>query len=183
VPAAPSFYVYSSFQKQGILASFAENVLAMPFIRIVIVSFLCITLSKIAAQEGLAAPLPAKVNQSFQKKYPGSSLIDWESTAGMHKLYFLDAQKAYVEASFRKNGRWLNSQREIKQRDLPEQAIKMWNLEFPDVRYVSTIMELRRGCRQEYSVSFETSSQLANLVFDKNGKLLKKNLEPISFED
>ncbi|HMR42211.1 MAG TPA: PepSY-like domain-containing protein [Saprospiraceae bacterium] len=131
-----------------------------------------------------AQSVPETVLSNFNKQYAGSEVLEWEVIEQKCKVAFFTNDNFYAEAVYLRAGEWVSTSKQIGANELPEKVLKKWKKEYPNIRSVSAIMLVEKPQKKPmYHLSFETQSELVNLVFKKSGRLKEKITEPISTDD
>lgn len=146
-----------------------------------ILAFSLIALFVFGAQSTLFAQIrkvPAAVTEAFKAKYPSASNVEWKDKVTVFMAtYELDGKKH--EARFTNKGEWKNTETEVGETGLPA-AVKDG---FAKSKYDSD-WDINNGYKiespgdvTEYRVFIKKSDiQKKNLLFSKEGKLLKDNI-------
>lgn len=127
----------------------------------------------------VAQSIPAKITSNFAKKYPRTEVLEWEHFDGTYTASFFMGDN-YVVSLFDENGNWQQSTRQLKEEQLPRKVKKCWKKKFKDVQFVTAMLEVDKMAEQpKYHISFESSQDLVNLVYNQKGRLKEKVKEPI----
>ncbi len=141
--------------------------------------FILISLLLLVANVSLGQSIPKNVEKNFAKKYPGTEVLEWEFFDQSYTASFFQGDN-YVVSIFDKNGNWQQSTRQLKEEQLPRKVKKCWKKKFKDVQFVSAMLEVDKMTEKpKYHISFESSQDLVNLVYNKRGRLKEKVKEPI----
>ena len=63
--------------------------------------------------------VPWKIQSAFAKKYPAAQNVKWEVEEREYEVHFSKNDKK-LACSFERNGTWLETETEIKKKQLPE---------------------------------------------------------------
>jgi len=144
------------------------------FYQFILISTLLLISTAVFAQG-----IPAKVTNNFDKKYPGMEVLEWEHFDGNYTASFFKGDN-YVVSIFDESGNWQQSTRQLKEEQLPRKVKKCWNKKFKDVQFVTAMLEVDKMAEKpQYHISFESSADLVNLVYNQKGKLKEQVKEPI----
>jgi hypothetical protein len=126
-----------------------------------------------------AQDVPAAVEEAFNQKYPDAKKVAWASEDdGYEAAFKLKGKK--MEAEFDAKGNWLETDTEMKVKDLPEAVTKAIADQFPDAE----IEEAERVSTPQWAEAYEVEVEWEKegkememeLVFSKDGKLLSKEM-------
>lgn len=120
---------------------------------------------------GQSKTVPPIVVKRFQEKFPTVQKIHWgmENARQYEAEFQLDGQN--VSANFTKNGRWVETETDIKKDQLPLVII---NRLAPYKEFkLSEIARTATPQRMVYEVELHKNAQYKTLIFNLNGKLLK----------
>lgn len=110
-----------------------------------------------------AQDVPAVVTEAFQAKYPDAKKVEWDSGEDEYEVTFkLKGKK--MEAEFDARGNWLETETEIKVKDLPEAVTKAIADQFPDAE----IGEAERIYTPKWTEAYEVEVE-----WEKEGKEVK----------
>jgi len=140
----------------------------------IIISALLLVSTSLEAQN-----IRAKVTDNFAKKYPGTEVLEWEYFDKSYTASFFQGDN-YIVSIFDENGNWQQSTRQLKEEQLPRKVKRCWKKKFKDVQFVSAMLEVDKMTEKpKYHISFESSQDLVNLVYNRRGRLKEKVKEPI----
>jgi hypothetical protein len=98
----------------------------------------------------VSGDIPDAVSMNFQAKYPHASSAKWEKDGDIFDVEFiLDGQE--YEAEFDKTGKWLETEKEIKNSDIPEAIQKVLNTKYSGYK----IKEAEYADSADYRILFE----------------------------
>ncbi len=118
-------------------------------------------------------PLP-QVIQAFNQKFSGAQNVEWQAHKNHVAANFV-LNDTYSEALFTKNGKWIQTNEIITDNELPKRVKKCWQKKYSNIQSVNTLMKITKKKKSSYSISFETETHLVDLIFNKRGKIIKKN--------
>ncbi len=112
--------------------------------------------------------VPAEVKQAFASRFPGVS-ANWEQENSKYEANFKQMGHE-MSAVFTKNGRMEESEMEINVKELPTRII-----EYVKTNYKGrTIKEAAKITKEDGSINYEAEVDGKDLIFDKDGRFLKK---------
>ena len=117
--------------------------------------------------------LPENVKKEFSIKYPVAQSIKWDSeTANEWEAEFsLDSKK--MSACFDNSWKWINSETEIPEKELPEAVLNTMNKDFQGYkRRLSEIFESPE--LKGFEVTLIKGESSLEVIFDNNGNIIKK---------
>lgn len=116
--------------------------------------------------------VPNAVKQSFQEKYPGENDPDWHKDKnGYYESNFKKKGK-HFRADFDASGTWIETERNIKKKSLPEaikQKIKR-NFDTYEIVEIEEVDHYLKG--RFYDVEFKIDGKKQDIEFDKSGKII-----------
>ncbi len=143
--------------------------------RIVIVLLTAALMSNSAiAQKISADKIPGAVTSEFKSKFPKATNVPWEieNNNDYEASFKLNGQE--VSANFDKNGKWLETETEIKVSALPASIQSSLSKDFAGYKIAeaSKIESLKNGnC---FEAEIEKGGETFDMLFASNGKLLSK---------
>ncbi len=124
-----------------------------------------ITLFLFPAIGAVAQKSPAAVQKAFQQKFPDAGDVDWShEKSGEWEAEFETADEHEMSASFSPEGKWLETETEIRFAELPapvQAALKG-----------KKVKETARIERADGATLFEAEIRRKDLLFDPSGKRL-----------
>lgn len=135
--------------------------------KIIVIAFLVGSVSAIA-QKIQTSKVPQAVQVAFHRNFERVKEADWETEKGNYEANFkLDGLK--VSATFDKDGKWIETGKEIAVNTLPAEAASYIQAHCKDKAIKrATVTNMASG-----DVNYEAKVQGKEYVFDKNGKFLK----------
>lgn len=117
--------------------------------------------------------VPELVKKEFAKKYPSASKVKWSlEKAGEYEAEF-DMNKNEMSVVIDEKGNLLEAETEIKEAELP-QAIKTTLVKDFDGYKIDEVEKTEAKGVTTYEMEAKKDKVEYELVFDTNGKLLKK---------
>lgn len=123
-----------------------------------------------------AQDVPKEVSESFANKYQKAKAIKWENED--NNLWEVEFKIANIEydASFSINGEWLETETEIKVKELPENIKQKIASDFSDFE-IEEAEKIETPKYKGFEVEIEKEETKIILVFDENGTILKNTTE------
>lgn len=126
------------------------------------------------AQRMNESDVPSAVVTAFQEKYPDAKDVEWEkeSDAELEAEFELNGQE--MSANFTQDGTWLETETEMKEKDLPEAVKNALKSQFADYE-IEEIEKIATPEQAEaYEVELEKGETTLEVVMDASGKVLKQ---------
>ncbi len=146
----------------------------------VIIAAICFT-TFACAQEKEATP-PESVKTSFAKKFPKAEKVEWEQESDTEWEAEFKNSKTEYSASFNNDGKWLETEHEIKKGDIPAAVKKTLDKVFASFKIdESELVENAEGTFYEFEL--EKGKVEMEVLIDASGKVVKKELSTAESED
>lgn len=115
---------------------------------------------------------PKAVQTSFEQKYPGENDPDWHTDKnGFYESHFKIKGKHY-RADFRKNGQWVETERNIKKEDLPKAVKQVLNDKYKNVKIYEIEEVTHHSKGFFYDVELKINGKKKDIEFLKDGTIL-----------
>ncbi|CAH8281783.1 putative PepSY-like beta-lactamase-inhibitor [Mariniflexile fucanivorans] len=119
---------------------------------------------------------PQKVKEAFAKKFPNIKKADWDKESETEWEAEFKMNKVEYSANFLSDGTWLETEHDIKMKDVPKNILNTLKSEFSGYAIEEAeISETSKGVFYEFEI--EKDKIEMEVVFDTNGKILKKELK------
>jgi hypothetical protein len=130
---------------------------------------------------GQKADVPAKVKNAFEKKVPNATDVEWEYDSE-DKLWEVEYEigKDEFTSAFDENGKWVETEKEIKFSEIPEPVKATLNADFSDYEVAEVeFVETPDGKFYEVEVELEKDDKELEfeLLISPDGKVVKKEEE------
>ncbi len=115
---------------------------------------------------------PEAVKQTFKSKYPNENDPDWHTDKnGNYESHFKIDGISY-RADFDASGQWIETESNIKKKELPEQIQKRIKSDFKEYKIteIEQVDHYRKG--RFYDVEFKVNGKKKDIEFDKNGQII-----------
>ena len=126
--------------------------------------------------------VPEKVKSAFFEKFPDVDKIKWEKEQENEWEAEFKMQGKEYSATFTSNGDWIETEREIKKSEIPDDIIAVLNKTYRDYE----IDEAEMGENQQgnfYEFEIEVGDKEYEVMIDANGKLSSKEEDEENEED
>lgn len=148
-------------------------------LRLFVLSALCLSfvLSSVSKEKSV----PENVKNSFTKKFPNVKKMEWEfdKEDNLWEVEFKMNKEEY-EASFNEKGEWLETEKEIRFKDLPNEVKSTLELDFKNYE-IEEVEYLENSKGQFYEVEVEIEENNIEkeyeIIFSKKGELIDKKEE------
>ncbi|MEO5569405.1 MAG: PepSY-like domain-containing protein [Bacteroidia bacterium] len=138
------------------------------------VAFLCVTSH---AQKITADKVPAEVTSAFKAKFPEVKDVDWEMEKANEFEAAFKVSGADQTASFNADGKWMETETEIKVSELPAVVKQSIEKQFPGFKMeeASKVDNAEKGLC--YEAEIEKGKETYEVLLNSKGELLSKNVE------
>ena len=135
----------------------------------------CLTVGLLSCQEkkDKKEDAPEAVKMAFQKKYPGENDPDWEQDEhGYWESHFKQDGEKY-RADFNADGSWVETENDIKRKNLPNAIKKVIEEQFSDyeITEVEHVQSAKKG--EFYDVEFKQKGKNKDVMFRENGNIIE----------
>ena len=122
------------------------------------------------AQEG---KIPANVQKTFDQKFPTAKAVKWdkENEKEWEAEYQMDGNSC--SANFSLDGKWLETETEIKKEELPDKVTMAVSKSFDGYKIeAAETIDTPEG--RTYEVEVEKGKEIYEVILNKEGDILKK---------
>ena len=129
------------------------------------------------AQKVNEKDVPSAVVNAFKVKYPGATAKKWEKEEGAYETETMLKGKE-CEVAFNADGTWLETEREIKTKELP-QAVKdgLAKSQYKDWEVEEAVEIESPAYKLAYELEMEKGKEKVSLYFTPDGKLVQEEKE------
>ena len=127
------------------------------------------------AQEAVSTAI---VNQ-FNTLYENAEDTDWEEDDDGHFVAYFNLGTSYAQATFSKDAKWLTTSIFIDDEDLSPTIKAAVEKVFTGDFFYTEIEKIETPDNLQYKIEAETEEAIFKLLLDKDGKILKKNKQPL----
>lgn len=130
---------------------------------------------------GQKTDVPSNVKKAFEQKVSNAKDLEWEYDSE-DKLWEVEYEigKAEFTSAFDKNGKWVETEKEIKFSELPEAVKATLKADYSDYEVEEVeFVETPKGKFYEVEVELEKDDEEVEfeLLFSTDGKVVKKEQE------
>ena len=134
------------------------------------------------AQKMNDADVPAKVKDSFVKKYLGAKVEKWEKEGADYEAEF-DLNKVESSAVFDSNGNFKELEQEIKESALPKLAIDYCVKTYVGYKLSEAAKITDATGKVMYEAEMSKGKEHFDIIFDDKGNFVKKSAPATGEED
>jgi Protein of unknown function (DUF2874). len=137
---------------------------------------LIVALSMISVSAFSQKNPPENVKKEFTKKYASAQSIKWESEEKneWEAEFIMDGKK--MSASFDNSAKWVESETEITEKELPFSVVSTLNKDFQGYR--KGHIEIFENTEiKGFELGLEKGETSIEVIIDNNGKVIKKTVK------
>ena len=116
--------------------------------------------------------VPVKVQENFEKKYPGENDPDWhiDKNGNFESHFKIDGEK--YRADFSPNGNWIETENNIKKKELPKAIKRILNKKYKDVKIyeIEKVDHFSKGIF--YDVELKIDGKKKDIEFKGDGSVI-----------
>lgn len=131
------------------------------------------------AQKMKKSEVPAKVKETFAKKYPGIKSEKWEKENNSYEVEF-DLNKIESSALFDSIGNFKELEQEIKISELPKSAISYCTKNLSEFKISEAAKITDAGGKISFEAEMKKGKEHYDVIFDEMGSFIKKVGAPVS---
>ena len=121
---------------------------------------------------GCYAQVPEEVEIAFEKKYPGEKHSKWEiDRNGNFESHFKKDGKEY-RADFTPQGEWIETERSIKKKELPELVLEKIKSDYGDYKIVELEETRHHSKGLFYDVELKKDGKKRDVEFKVSGEII-----------
>ncbi len=120
--------------------------------------------------------VPEKVKSAFNQKYPGAKKVDWDMEEKNEWEAEFEMNEKEMSATFDQNGKWLETETEIEDEDIPAAVKETLKSQFKDYE-VEEAEYLESPEAIGFEIKLEGDEEDMEVLIEKNGKILKQKME------
>ena len=144
--------------------------------KIMLAAFVSISCSSLFAQKNAVKEneVPNDVKTSFHRDFPTAANVVWEKEGGSFEAVFtIDADK--MSAEYTKKGYRKELEKQIDLKDLPPAAVEYIKKNVAGAKLMEASKTVTDKAVVTYEARIMTDGKFKELIFDANGKYLKKD--------
>lgn len=126
----------------------------------------------ILAQDIQVSEVPSVIANNFKKEFPKANDIEWEIKGEVYNVEFEIGRSMDYEAWYNASGKLVRYTQEISDKDLPKAITRAIKKQFKGYR-VDDAKKIVENEVETYKVEIEKGKEEHDLMFSKNGKLIK----------
>ncbi len=130
--------------------------------------------SSCQAQSLKESEVPAEVVSAFQEKFSQAKNVEWEKESDNELEAEFKHDGKEMSASFSNTGEWLETETEIKEKDLPRAVKDALKTQFVGYDIEESAQVSTPAQSEAYEVELEKGKATLEVVLDKSGKVLKQ---------
>jgi len=132
----------------------------------------CFVLVSVCVLSSCHAQVLDVVKEGFAEKYPGEKHTKWKTDRnGNFETHFKKDGKEY-RADFSPQGEWIETERSIKKKELPELVLQKLKAEYDDFEIVELEETRHHSKGLFYDVELKKDGKKQDVEFNVNGKVL-----------
>ena len=143
--------------------------------KLMIVALLGLMVSQVSAQKIKESEVPKVVKDAFMKAYPAAKDVKWDKEDGSFEASF-DLSKKDMSVLLDDMGMIKEVETEIAKSELPQAIQETLKKDYAGYKIEETAKIVSKGVTT-YEAEVEKGEKTVELIFDSNGKLLKKTEE------
>ena len=127
----------------------------------------------VSAQKISQDKVPVTVLNNFKKQFTNPGKVQWEMDQTDFEVNFKLASVEY-SAKYDAQGKWLETEQEIKKSEVPALVMKTVDAEFPKAEIEESEKVTYPDKKTVYEMEIEKNKQKFEIQLSEEGKLLKK---------
>ncbi|WP_330441445.1 PepSY-like domain-containing protein [Flavobacterium sp. C4GT6] len=144
--------------------------------RYLIIGTLALTTLSVTAQEK-KVQVPQAVQSAFTKKFPGAKKVEWSKEKADEYEAEFKSGGTEQSANFDTNGKWLETETEIKVAQLPASVVKAISAKYPGYKIEEAEMTEKPGSVSFYEVTVEKGETSYEVQLSGDGKIIGEKRE------
>ncbi|NOX86420.1 MAG: hypothetical protein GXO86_10745 [Chlorobi bacterium] len=126
--------------------------------------------------------VPEKIKAAFNQKFPGAKEVDWDMEKNNVWEAEFEMNEKEMSATFDQNGKWLETETEIEEDELPAAVKETLNSQFKDYE-VDEAEYVESPETSGYEIELEGNKKEFEVLIGKDGKVLKREKEEEDDDD
>ncbi len=120
---------------------------------------------------------PAKVSESFSKKFPGAIKVSWGQEKSSEWEAEFKMNGVEMSACFDPSGNWMETEKEIGQKELPAKILAAISQKYAGYKIEETV-EIENNTFKGYEIALKLKKEEIEVLATSEGELtLKKESE------
>ena len=117
---------------------------------------------------------PENVKKEFIKKYASAQSITWDSEEKNEWEAEFKMENKKMSASFDNSGKWIESETEISEKELPATVVNTLNKDFQG--YKKGLVEIFENSEMKaFELTLKKGESTLEVLFDSTGKVIKNS--------
>lgn len=142
--------------------------------KIIVLLSACLLISLMGYSQKITPDqVPAPVKQSFAKKFPAATDVKYEMEKKDYEINFKD-KGVEMSANFDATGKWLETETEIRQSDLPKEVIASVGKNFAGFKISEVAKTETPDKGLIYEMDLKKDKEGFEVQFNPKGDILKK---------
>ncbi len=126
------------------------------------------------AQSTQPSEVPSVVLTAFQEKFPQASDIAWDKESDTEWEAEFKMDNKEMSANFSPEGKWLQTETDIKEKELPEAVKNTIKSQFIGYEIEESAQVAMPEQNEAYEVELEKGKATLEVVIDSSGKVLRQ---------
>lgn len=121
--------------------------------------------------------VPNAVKKTFNEKYPNATHIDWEQEDDAEWEAEFKLEKTEYSAKFTTEGKWIETESEIKVKLLPQTVLSAIAEKFPNYEIEEAELINSPIFKNAYEIEVEANEIEYEIIVDADGKIISEKEE------
>ncbi len=126
--------------------------------------------------------VPADVQKAFKEKFPSIHKVKWAMESDMEWEAEFKIKETSYSANFIEDGTWMETEHEVKMKEIPESVKATLKREFSDFKVEESEYSETKE-ESVYEFSLEKGEVKMEVAIDAQGKLVKKEMKEENDDD
>ncbi|WP_339608731.1 PepSY-like domain-containing protein [uncultured Roseivirga sp.] len=119
---------------------------------------------------------PKAVQDAFKAKFTNAKSVEWEmEEEGEYEANF-KMNKVEMSANFKSDGTWLETETEIKEKNLPEAVIATLKAKYDGYKVEETTKIEKPNGVVQYEAEIEKGEETLEVIFNANGTVISSKV-------
>ena len=112
--------------------------------------------------------------KQFEDLYANVKDTNWEEDDDGNFVAYFNLGSDYAQATFSKDAKWIKTSTFVDETSLSDAIKAFIETSFTDDFFYTEVEEIETPNNLQYQIEIETDDSIFKMLFDKEGKLLKK---------
>ena len=122
--------------------------------------------------ESCVAQVPDSVQEAFEEKYPGENDPDWRTDRNNNFEAHFKKDGKHYRADFTPEGNWIETERSIKKKELPELVLDKLKSDYDDYEIVELEETRHHAKGLFYDVELKKDGKKMDVEFKVTGEII-----------